>query len=311
MTGFGTSLAVQTINGPGLGFVGDGFGPSFYVDTVNGNDGYSGALPNKAFATMGKAFEELERLQDLKAGSSSNSTIYVCGDIREQLETPADVYGVRIVGLFNGGVRHTTASGVVLAGNGAAWRSPASATADQPLLRLQSQGWVVENLLFIPAAGIAGIEIYSADPLEGGHAQIVGCRFNAADTTSTIGIEDVGGSGFVRVEDCFFQTLASGIINTSTSQANPSWWVVKGNRFLDCTTHIDMPFTTSWFLSNIMDEATTNIDFSGGGGANVVNHNSFANQASDITPSDGYTAGTNDVWEDNYATDQVDYGVPS
>jgi len=297
--------------GNGVAYASDAFGPQLFVSSEGGEDYYSGLTPATPLATMGAAFALLEQWNDEVAGSGCNATINVSGDIREQLETPADLYGVRIRGLFNGGVRHTTASGVVLPGNGAAWRSPASATADEPLLRLQSQGWVVENLLFIPAAGIAGIEIYSADPLEGGHAQIVGCRFNAADTTTTVGIEDVGGSGFVRVEDCFFQTLASGIVNTSTSQSNPSWWVVTGNRFLDNTEHIDMPFTKSYYTWNIHDEATVNIDFSGGGGGNFVNNNSFDNDAANIAPADGYTAGTGDSWQVNQANDAVYYGVPA
>jgi len=313
MTGtplFGTNASGQ-INGS----LGDSYGPVLYVSTTNAGSG-NGRSPKNAYRTMAEAFAELTRLESLNDGgpipsAASNATIYVSGDIREQLETPADVYGVRIVGLFNGGVRHTTASGTVLPGNGAAWRSPASATADQPLLRLQSQGWVVENMLFIPADGIAGIEIYSADPLEGGHAIIRGCRFNAADTTNTIGIEDVGGSGFVRVENCFFQTLASGIVNTSTSQANPSWWVVTGNRFLDNTEHIDMPFTKSYYTWNTHDEATVNIDFSGGGGGNFVNNNGFDNDAANIAPADGYTAGTGDSWQVNQANDNPYYGIPA
>lgn len=307
----GTLSTTASAAGAGTAYASDSYGPTLFVDTVRGRDYYSGLLPSSAFATMGAAFAQLDSWNGEVAGSGCNATIYVSGNIMEQLETPSDVYGVRIVGLFNGGVRHTTASGVVLAGNGAAWVSPTSAVADEPLLRLQSQGWVVENMLFVPAAGIAGIEIYSADPLEGGHAIIRGCRFVAANTTTTVGIEDVGGSGFVRVEDCFFQTLASGIVNTSTSQANPSWWVVTRNRFLDNTEHIDMPFTKSYYTWNIHDEATVNIDFSGGGGGNAVNNNNFDNDAANIAPADGYTAGTGDSWQVNQANDAVYYGIPA
>jgi len=303
MTYNGVSAAGRTAAAPGGG-------PVLYVDTVLGQTGNTGGQ-GSPLPTMAAAFARLTQINSVRAGLGCNATIYVNGDIREQVETPADIYGVRIIGLFGGGPRHTTASGVVLPGNGAAWRSPASATADEPLLRLQEPGWEAHNLLFVPAAGIAGIEIYPADPLEGGHAIIRGCRFNAADTTSTIGIEDIGGSGFVRVEDCFFQTLASGIVNTSTAQANPSWWVVTRNRFLDNTEHIDMPFTKSYYTWNIHDEATTNIDFSGGGGGNFVNNNSFDNDAANIAPADGYTAGTGDSWQVNQANDAVYYGIPA
>jgi hypothetical protein len=301
----GTPVAFANQAGQGTGTLGDAFGNTLYVDTVNGNDNNSGTLPNKALATMAEA---LTRIQ-------SNGTIYASGHIIEQCAVPADVFGVRIAGLVNGNPRHTTDGGVVLDGNGVDWTVPASPTANEPLLRISEQGWVVENICFIPTDGEPAIELRrdeTAALFDASHSVIRGCRFIAGAVTGTIGIEDIGGTSQVTVENCIFDTLASGIVNTSTAIANPNRWVVQGCKFENNTEHIDMPFTQSYFMNNIMDEATVNIDFAGGAGGNFVLFNQFSNTEADITISDGYTPGTNDVWR-NYSTNTAAFtvGVPS
>ena len=177
------------------------------------------------------------------------------------------------------------------------------------------QGWVVENICFVPTDGEPAIELRreeTATYFDPSHSIIRGCRFIAGAVTGTIGIEDIGGSSQVTVEDCTFDTLASGIVNTSTSIANPNRWIVQNCKFENNTEHIDMPFAISRFTNNIMDEATVNIDFAGGAGGNFVLFNQFSNTQADITISDGYTPGTSDVWR-NYSTDTAAFtvGVPS
>lgn len=308
---FGTSAAGQT-----NAAVADSYGITLYVDTVNGSDPANGRSPKNAMATVAQAFAELERMEAIKAGWGSNSTIYVSGHITEQVETPADVFGVRISGLVNGNPRQVTDNGTVLAGNGVDWTVPASPTANEPLLRISEQGWVVENICFVPTDGEPAIELRreeTATYFDPSHSIIRNCRFIAANTTGTIGIEDIGGSSQVTVENCVFDTLASGIVNTSTSISNPNRWVINNCKFENNTEHIDMPFRQSYFTNNVMDEATVNIDFAGGDGGNFVLFNQFSNTQADITISDGYTpAGATDVWR-NYSTDTAAFtvGVPS
>lgn len=312
----GSPFATGSLYGRTYGTVGDAFGPTFYVNTVTGNDANGGTYPTAAFATVGAAFDALAALYADGGGmAASNATIYVSGHITEQVETPADVFGVRIVGLVNGNPRQVTDSGAVLAGNGVDWTVPASPTANEPLLRISEQGWVVENICFVPTDGEPAIELRreeTATYFDPSHSVIRNCRFIAGSVTGTIGIEDIGGSSQVTVENCTFDTLASGIVNTSTSIANPNRWVVRDCVFENNTEHIDMPFTQSYFLNNIMDEATVNIDFAGGAGGNFVLYNQFSNTQADITISDGYTPGTNDVWR-NYSTDTAAFtvGVPT
>ena len=309
----GSPFATASRYGSTFGTVGDSFGPTFYVDTVNGKDANDGTFPTGALKTMAGAFSKLEGLYADGGGmAASNATIFVSGHITEQVETPADVFGVRICGLVNGNPRQVTDNGAVLAGNGVDWTVPASPTANEPLLRISEQGWVVENICFVPTDGEPAIELRreeTATYFDPSHSIIRGCRFIAGAVTGTIGIEDIGGSSQVTVEDCIFDTLASGIVNTSTSIANPNRWVVQRNKFVSNTEHIDMPLVGGYFLNNILDEATVNIDFTGGSD-NVVNFNSFANAQANIKIADGYIAGTSDVWEQNYATDAADYGVP-
>lgn len=311
----GTLSTTQNAAGTGTAYASDANGPTLFVNTVQGQDYYSGLTPAEPLATVAAAFTKLEEWNTGDAGSSSNATIYVSGHITEQVETPENVYGVRIAGLVNGNPRQVTDSGAVLAGNGVDWTVPASPTANEPLLRISEQGWVIENICFVPTDGEPGIELRreeTATYFDPSHSIIRGCRFIAASTTGTIGIEDIGGSSQVTVENCTFDTLASGIVNTSTAIANPNRWVVNNCRFENNTEHIDMPFTQSYFTNNLMDEATVNIDFAGGAGGNFVLFNQFSNTQADITISDGYTPGTADVWR-NYSTDTAAFtvGVPT
>src|SRR5687767_3308438 len=65
------------------------FGASWYVDTVDGDDdANSGTGPDDAFATVQAAFDAM----------SSNDTIYIVGDVREELIAPLGVYNGRIIG---------------------------------------------------------------------------------------------------------------------------------------------------------------------------------------------------------------------
>ena len=309
----GTLSTTQGPAGTGTAYASDSYGPTLFVNTVTGQAGNSGLIPASPLPTMAAAFALLETWQAADAGSSSNATIYVSGHITEQVETPQNVFGVRIIGLVNGNPRHTTDSGTVLAGNGVDWVAPASPTADEPLLRISEQGWEVRNILMVPGNGIAAIELRreeTATYFDPSHSIISGVRFIGASTTNTIGIEDIGGSSQITVEDCIFDTLASGIVNTSTSIANPNRWAIQRNKFVSNTEHIDMPLVGGYFLNNVMDEATVNVDFTGGS-ANAVNNNNFDNAAANIAPADGYTAGTGDSWQVNQANDAVYYGIPA
>lgn len=316
--------------GPGVPLLPAGdisyFGKVWFVDTVNGSDGNSGTSPKSAFKTMGRAFwvDNSSSAGVAGAGARSvvnlerNDTIYFVGTVREQLTTPllsrsgVALTGVTIIGDAGGGPPRDD--------DAAKWTYPASgAVAGGALLTVSQQGWAVKNFLMTPeptsGACVKLPNTGSSVTGEGGHFLAEGMRFVGIDVTTTYGIQDTQGCGFVVIKGCQFLLLTTGIYNSGTSNAVPLGWQVIGNRFIDNTNHIVGSFDSLVFAGNVfVTEATINIDLiavSAQGATNTVINNVFKNAASDITISDGYTGSATDQWSNNLATDQAVYGVPS
>lgn len=303
-----------------------GGGPVLYVDSVHGQVGNTGGQ-GSPFATMQAAFDKLTQMNGVVAGSASNGVIYVNGDVREQITAPLGVYGVKIIGLVGGNPRNVTASGVVLAGNGAAWRAPASPTAGVPLLTLREQGWEMHNLLFYTKVSIGCVRLRrqeDADYPDASHARFVGCRFmseSALGTPLGFGIEDYGGAYNVSVDGCQFINLEYAIyasnvaiaaplmwkvgllspnifnLNKNDVFTNASGWVLANNQFLTAYNASTHPNTV-----NLASTATTTY-------GNRVFANAFADAAANVTILKGYVKGnTSDVWR-NFVTDTAAYIV--
>jgi len=274
------------VNGGEVGASGPALGRrSYFVDTVNGVDSGDGTS-DAPYSTVAFALTKVV----------SGDAVYIKGDVREEVVAPLGVYGVKLIGNVLGQTRHD---------NGCRWREPASgATTAGALLTLIEQGWEVHNILFVPKSDATALRIRRAEDAtypDGSHARIVGCKFIGAATATTKGIEDVGGSHHNLIVGCEFMTLANAIQGTSTAIANPLRWQILDNWFLDCTTHIDLSASSCLIRGNVFSEATTNLDLSGGAGANYVLDNYFTNTEADITISDGYTGGSGDMWR-NFST---------
>src|SRR5262245_29091626 len=80
---FGDMLGACDITGAG-----STYGRAWWVDGNQGNDNLSGQSHSEPFATMAQAFTKI----------ASGDVIYVRGNIREQLTTPAGVFDVSIIG---------------------------------------------------------------------------------------------------------------------------------------------------------------------------------------------------------------------
>lgn len=270
-----------------------------WVNTVTGNNGNNGASPETALQTMAAAF----------AAITDHGTIYALGDIREQINSPLGVQGVKIIGIAGGGVRHD---------DGVRWRSPASATAATPLLTIREQGWEVHNILFVPDANaVTCIRLRRAEDVtwpDGSHAIIRGCKFIGDDTTPVgTGIEDHGGSSHDIVGGCRFHGLVSGIKNTvGAGIASPLRWLVEDNFFENNTNHLTLPGNACRVVRNVFDEGTSNVNTSGGtAGGNFVLDNVFQNNEADIANNDGYTGHATDVWRNfSQNTAAMTVGVP-
>lgn len=276
-------------------------GLEVYVDTVGGSNNNSGTSGwSDAKATMAAAL----------AICTDHSTVYVVGDIREQINMPLGVQGIRIIGAAGGNTRHD---------DGVRWRAPASPTAATPLLTLREQGSEIENILFVADANaVACVRVRRAEDAtwpDGSHAIFRNCKFTGnPDTPVGIGIDDYGGGHHVRVENCEFNGLVTAIDSSNTAIANPLRWVIENNFFEANTNHIVIGLDRSVIKANVFDRATTTmIDISGGGvGKNFVIDNVFEDDQADIDNAHGYTGHASDaVWR-NFSKDTAaaTVGVP-
>lgn len=287
-------------------------GTYYFVDTVNGSDGNNG-LSRTVDGSGGGPFSTVARALELVA---SHDVVFINGDVREEVVAPLGVYGVKLIGNVYGQTRHATSGGVAVDGNGVNWREPASgATTGGALLKLIEQGWEVHNILFVPKSDATAIRLSrreSATIPDASHAKIVGCKFIGGSIATQIGIEDDGGCHHVYVGGCEFFTLQSGILNTSTTIANPLRWLVENNIFMDETTHLDLPATQCIVRGNVFDEATTNVDVGAGAGENFVLDNYFSDDTGDIAIANGYVGDASDVWR-NFAQTGASWtvGVPA
>lgn len=321
-------MAVPTFgsdaSGSSSGIVASGYGPTLYVNSNRGTSG-NGKSPKNAFVTMAEAFTALSNLQaatagTAQAGAASNATIYVLGDIREQITAPLGVYGVRIVGAANGGGRNTTADGVELPGNGVQWRAPASPTAATPLLTLREQGWEFYNMFFYPGASMGAVRLRreeSATYPDASHAKFIGCRFfgaGALGTATGYGIEDYGGAYNVFVDGCLFTNLEYGIYASNVSIAAPLMWkvgVYEPNIFNLCKNDIYTnasgwtvinnsfltPYDGTTHPNTLNLAATANSTY-----PNIVHDNWFSDTSGNVTINKGYKPSSADlVWTNHVA----------
>lgn len=262
------------------------YGRHWYVDAKNGSDtGHDGRSANSAFATMQAAFNVID----------DNDVIHLRGPITETITCPAGVTGVTVLG-DGSGLRHGSTSNVS-EGYSPAWHDDAEA----PLVQVLAQGWTFANILFAPHSGDSAIEILSdgaASPEKTcSGLRILNCRFAGGE----YGIKDVGGSGYVIVAGCHFDTCTiAAIANTSTANAAPSYWRIFENDFSQNGHHIDMPLTQSFVYNNrfsLVAGTDEYVDLTGGN-KNMVTGNTFAGT---YNTSD-YVAGTSDLWLGNWVT---------
>lgn len=275
-----------------------------------GADTNDGRSPLTPFATVARAFTFID----------CYDIIVIDGVIKEQLVAPAGVFDVTLLGGANR-PRQATSSGTPT-GGGAYWTSPASPVATTPLLELKRQGWRIENICFNPVASSAAIRLTASavdDLIDGGHATISGCYF-VGGGSGQIGIEDNGGTGFVRIESSRFLLLASAILSLNTAKAMPLMWEIVDNSFAQNTNDVKMSLSYGQILRNRFLTAgsgatnkvisTTFIAVQGGN--NQVLLNQFNNTEAQIAPGSGYTGAASDLWM-NYVNDQaaLAFGQPA
>lgn len=274
----------------------------WFVDGQNGSDSNDGRDPDKPLLTIAGALAKVQ----------SGDTIYLTGNFAEEAgQTPHNVEDVRVIGL---GTKHrhadaardakTNSLGFTNQNSGASWRPPAVESGTTPLLTLVHQGWVFENILFVPPSDDAAIYldhsvVSGADDGGGGHATFRNCRFAGG----AIGIGDDDGAGFVLIDNCWFQDQTdSGIKTISTAWAIPLLWEVKNSYFTGNANHIRVS-ASRWLIHDNyfgpIDDFGIDLQFVSAQGANnIVTKNYLSGDY------DGeYLGGTGDEWAGNMSMD--------
>lgn len=258
--------------------------------------GGRGNEPGSAFTTMAQALSIVR----------SGQTIFVLGNIREQLVAPVGVFDVRILGCGTR-PRHADAHTGNNGYSTATWRAPSSGgVAAQATLRLLQQGWLVQNILFTAIDANAGcLEIVrdaGAGDLErdGSHASILDCRFSGTGIGLKLGATSFTENVFnALIQGCTFNNMSQAILATS---CQPNGIQIINNVLYGNTKHITAKLQASVLKGNMIGTFTASgnsggIDLSGGVAGNVVTLNYLSGTYSN---AGGYVAaGAGDEWAGN------------
>lgn len=298
--------------------VSSSYGKTYYVKasaTHPGVDTHTGRSWSKAFLTMAKAFSVV----------APGDTIVFSGKIKEQLETPALISDVTVIGAGNR-PRHADSHPPGTDVSAATWAAPDSPVAATPLVRVNAQGWRFSNILFAGPTGVsvlnASIELFrdgGADPVEkdASHATIDNCRF----ASGYVHIHDTGGCYGVKVANNRFVShvlwAILGVGNIGVGQGN---WEIVGNDFdsnaVATANHVKIAGFACQIYNNSFDDGgapdtTVVLNTNNGGGANNrVYGNHFQTVTGSFNTPDVVGCAT-DFWNPNYSFDTLETGIPA
>jgi hypothetical protein len=266
-------------------------GRDWFVDGNVGSDSNDGTSWAEALLTMNRVFTN---------GLASGDRIYFTGNIAEQLVTPAGVFDVAIIGAGTN-PRHPDAHTGNNGYTSARWKLPASPVAATPCLKVLQQGWRFVNFLWTADTSQECCRVFrdgGAGDAErdASHAEFIGMRFDGAG----VGIMAHGGPNWVRVENCRFRGMTTGIGNTTGAGIGTNhMWEIVGNRFTDNTNHVVIPLNMGVVARNVFGKFTTKaLDLTGGAGSNQVVGNYMSGDY-----DAAYVAAASDNWIGNIAED--------
>lgn len=276
----------------GVAGVGLGVGSEWFVDGNQGTAGATGASWDEALLTVTSVFTN--------AAFASGDVIYVKGNIREELTTPAGIFDVAIIGAGykpRHADTHTTLGGFNAM---ATWRDPASGATAIPHLKVQQQGWLIANIMFaMGGTNTAGIQVFADtgsgnDERDASHTIITGCHFRG----SGIGVQTHGLPNDVHIVGNIFDNLTSCIVGTVGAGAKTHQYTrITGNQFADSTNGIVAPLARSTIMGNVFHTTMTKEIDLVNGAANIVTDNILMNNY------DANVAATGDLWYGNLSKD--------
>lgn len=292
---------------------GGAYSRAFWVDGNRGVDTNDGRSSSSPYLTMSKAFDNI----------ASGDIIFARGNIREQLNTPAGVFDVTIMGpspVTRHPDAHTTNGGY----SSFRWNAPASPTAATPLLNIRQQGWRIINGLFTGDSTntVDCIQLFrdaGAGDAErdASHAEIIGCRFQGG----RYGVVDSGGCARVHLFGNEFLTFSNSgnraVTAVTGAGVGTLWgWEIVGNNFHANLTDIQAGFTGARIEENhfhFVSLGTTNvvaITTSGGSRNWVINNHMYA--AFNTSGMNArFVLGTNDLYGPNYYSSGYTVGEPT
>jgi hypothetical protein len=280
--------------------------PIFVAGNAIGSDSNDGLSWQKPYLTMQKAFNNVE----------SGGVIYFRGNIREQIDTPAGVFDVTVIGHGNR-PRHAdahTANGGYSANT---WKAPASPASATPLVRVRQQGWRFVNILFAGPSDEACVKLFrdsgsGDDERDASHAEFTGCRFASGQD----GISDTGGCYGVLVQSCRFLAMTGyailGVGNIGVGQSD--WWI-RDNQIEGCTNGIKIAGFQCRIQNNFFDDggtpnSTVVLNVSNGGGDNNFVVDNFFQVATANFNTPDVVGNATDVWF-NVSIDSFTAGLES
>jgi hypothetical protein len=257
-----------------------------YSGVGGGSNGNGGKSPDEPLLTMAKAFTLID----------SGDIIHFVGNVAEQIETPAGVFDVTIIGEGTR-PRHADAH---TGNNGyqtATWKTAGIATT--PLLKVRQQGWRICNVLIAPPADSPGID-FMRDAAAGdserdsSHSGVYGCRF--AGGSSGIKITGTEIVHDIEIAGNIFNDITRAIWATAYYGRR---FLIHDNDFDLNTNHIVAALGDSKIINNVFGQFTTmGVDLTNGNGHNVVTKNYLSGTYS---IGGGYKkSNANDEWAGNF-----------
>ena len=290
-----TAPGTYQFSGNVRGDVYNGPGSAWYVNTQAASAG-DGKSWDSAFTLMAQAL----------TAAGTNDTIYFVGDVREELTGSNLVFALTIVGCGNR-PHHPDLPAAGYEVGASCWRPPSSPTATTPLIKVRGRGWRFVNILFDCPVDAAAVylernALSDVSEYDASHASFYGCRF----TSGLVGIQNVGGCGYVEVRGNEFVALsgsgAAGIKCTSTAVAVPLSWIIEGNQFHNNASHILQSCSYSTIRDNIFGRftATLSVDIDDQPSANQGEYNIITrNYLSGSYGATAYPPGSNNEWAGN------------
>lgn len=278
---------------------------TWLVDAKNGDDTWNGLSWEAPLKTMTEALAA-DRLR-------SGDRVEFIGKVREQVVAPDGVFDVQIIGRGNR-PRHAddhTESDNRRGSSAATWAAPASgAAATTALCRVIHQGWLFDNILWVPHTDYGALEFVrdaesGDDEKDGSHGSVIGCRFAGGKYAI------LSGKAGVFTEIVHNLLIKDNEFNDQTDSAiygiNGRRFKIIGNDFMGVDGAIEIAATEFKIMHNMVGKfTTTGINLAGGTGNNVVTKNFLTG---DYSNTGGYTAGSNDYWVGNIAEDTAEAEV--